>query len=184
MASPLVVLTTTEGPPLNSFDWTMGKNANDVGRFSALSWRFFNSRCIERKNARRSATQNSKQNASLLLKMITKKRSVWLDQFYDKLWLSWLAKSSFKLTCVIMAQFKQDQKIFCLSPLTTVHIFSKIMSHGGPLEGDHRPVSTETGLWVDSALKYFSNHMHWCTKSITTRFLKWKKGDIFTFCHK
>ena len=30
-----------------------------------------------------------------------------------------------------MAQFKRDQKNICLSPLTTVHIFSKIRSHGG-----------------------------------------------------
>lgn len=30
-----------------------------------------------------------------------------------------------------MGQFKQDQKIICLSPLTTKHISSEIRSHGG-----------------------------------------------------
>ncbi len=30
-----------EGPPLHSFDWTMEKNAKDVGCFSAQSCCFF-----------------------------------------------------------------------------------------------------------------------------------------------
>ena len=35
-----------------------------------------------------------------------------------------------------MAQFKWDRKIIFLSPLTSIHNFSEIRSHGGPPEGE------------------------------------------------
>ena len=35
-----------------------------------------------------------------------------------------------------MAQFKRDRKIIFLSPLTSIHNFSEIRSHGGPPEGE------------------------------------------------
>lgn len=37
--------------------------------------------------------------------------------------------------CNLLAQFKQDQKYICPSPLTTVQIFSKIRSHEVHLKG-------------------------------------------------
>ena len=47
-----------------------------------------------------------------------------------------------------MAQFVQDKKNICLSPLTTVHIFSEIKSHGGPPEGEglHLSIVSESKL--------------------------------------
>lgn len=54
------------------------------------------------------------------------------------MWLFWLTKVSFKLAniiSVIYGTFKTGSKNVCPSPLTTVHIFSEMCSHGGLSEG-------------------------------------------------
>lgn len=51
-----------------------------------------------------------------------------------------------------MVQFKQDQKIICLLPVTTVHISSEARSHDGPVEGE--------GLRL--SVVYCVHHIHCC----------------------
>lgn len=40
------------------------------------------------------------------------------------------------MICVIRGTIQKNPKIICLSLLTIIHIFSKIRSHGGPVEGE------------------------------------------------